>query len=180
LKTDSFFEAGKIGSPHGIKGEIKVLIYSEDPSHLLSIATWWVGPTKEQISLFHVLQCRPFKKGVLVALKGIQSVEEARRLQGWKVWLSDENLKPTKDGEVYLKDLPGASLIDERGKNRGTVSAVNHTGSQYILEIKLHSGELLDIPFCRTYFGKFDEENRKLDIQHLDEYIEGMLSEEDQ
>ena len=87
-----FLEAGEIVSTHGIRGDIKVLPWSDSPEFLLDFRRVRICGVD-----YAVENCRVQKTCNLVKLKGVDTVEAAQALRGRTV-------------EIYRDDAP-ADLI---------------------------------------------------------------------
>ena len=94
-----FLEAGEIESTHGVRGEIKVLPWSDGPDFLLDYDRVCINNTE-----YIVESCRIQKTCNLMKLKGVDSMEDGQRLRG-------------KIVQIYRCDAPddvvfAAELID--------------------------------------------------------------------
>ena len=94
-----FIEAGEIVSTHGVRGEMKVLPWSDGPEFLCDFKRVRICGKDHK-----VLSCRIQKTCNLLALEGIDTVEQAQLLRG-------------KTVEVYREDAPkdlifAAELLD--------------------------------------------------------------------
>ena len=94
-----FIEAGEIVSTHGVRGEMKVLPWSDGPEFLCDFKRVRICGKDHK-----VLSCRIQKTCNLLLLEGIDTVEQAQLLRG-------------KTVEVYREDAPrdlifAAELMD--------------------------------------------------------------------
>lgn len=87
-----FLEAGQIVTTHGIKGDVKVLPWSDGPDFLMDFKRVRIGGNE-----YAVENCRVQKTCNLMKLRGVDTVEAAQLLNG-------------KTVEVYRCDAP-ADLI---------------------------------------------------------------------
>ena len=122
-----FLEAGEIVTTHGVRGEMKVLPWSDGPEFLTDFKRVRIA------GLDYVVEsCRIQKTCNLLKLKGIETVEAAQALRG-------------KTVEVYRQDAPEdlvfvAELIGVRvfadGCELGTVTDVlDYPGNKvYVVE----------------------------------------------
>lgn len=139
---------GKIASPHGVKGEMKLLLYLEDVSLLRSSCLVYDDSGKP-------LSITSFRQGpkdfFLIKLEEITSREDADSLKGIKLYLDRSDLPENLEEETYyIEDLKGLRVIPH-GKpdlqdNRSTVTAVHNFGAGDILEIRLENKTFF-IPF---------------------------------
>ena len=75
-----FLEAGQIVSTHGVRGELKIMPWADDPEFLLDFDTIYLGRKP-----CRVVSSRVQKTCVLMKLEGIDDVDAAARLRGQTV-----------------------------------------------------------------------------------------------
>lgn len=115
--TDDLLLMGHCGRAHGVRGEIKVFPETDDPQRLVKLKRVFVGSTRQQASEYAVKQARlqPLKGRVLVLLKldGINDREAAEALRNEAVYALLDELPPLKEGEVFLHDLIGLTVVEQ-------------------------------------------------------------------
>jgi len=112
-----FLETGKIVNTHGIRGEVKIIPWSDSPAFLCQFQTFYI-----EGSPVRVTAARVQKNRVLAALEGIDTVEKAMRLKGKVVSIAraDAKLPP---GRHFLADLIGLEVREaDTGRVIGTLS----------------------------------------------------------
>ena len=72
-----YLEAGEIVSTHGVRGEVKVLPWSDGPDFLLDYNRVRIDNTE-----YIVESCRTQKTCNLVKLKGVDTMEDGQKLRG--------------------------------------------------------------------------------------------------
>lgn len=129
-------EIGRITRPHGVRGEVSVLLTSNrterlDPGSVLETAN---GPLEVRSS-------RPHKGGWLVWFAGVEGRDEAEALRD--VILLGE---PIDDpDELWVHELIGATVVDQDGIAHGTVTRVLENPASDLLEID--GGTLVPVQF---------------------------------
>ena len=134
----------KIGAAHGVRGEVRLWPFTEDPMAVLHY-----GPlsTKDGARQFEVARARAAKDHLVATLKGVADRDAAERLNGIELYISRDALPETDDGEYYHADLIGLRAFDAAGEAVGTVVAVENYGAGDLLEIEDPSGRRSLIPF---------------------------------
>ena len=123
---------GEIVRPHGVRGEVKLRSFTENPS---AIAAYGVLVTErgERVALKNV---RTAHDHVIARIEGVTDRDGAERLKGRKLQVARDVLpEPEDDDEVYAADLEGLAVVDETGRPLGTVVAVQNYGAGDLLEI---------------------------------------------
>ncbi len=144
---------GVFGAPHGVRGEIRIKSYTQDP---LALADY-DGLHGEAGATFKILSARPVKDDLLVArVKGVDSREAAQALTHAKLFIARENLPPPEEDEFYCRDLIGLRAETAEGEVLGTIVAVPNYGAGDILEVAPPAGETLLFPFTRAVVPEVD------------------------
>jgi 16S rRNA processing protein RimM len=144
VTRDSRICVAKIGAAHGVRGEVKLWPFTEDPMAVIDY-----GPlsSKDGARQFEVVRARIAKDHLVAVLKGIATREDAERVNGVELYIARDRLPPTEAGEYYHADLIGLRAIDEVGAAIGKVLAVHNFGAGDIIEIAPPQGPTLLLPF---------------------------------
>jgi 16S rRNA processing protein RimM len=155
---------GKLASAHGIKGELKLISYTENPE---TIFTFPILFNKDRS-----LEFKPIKKGkvknfFIVAIEKIVTRNEAELLQNMELYTEEQFLEELPTGEFYLKDLIGLELHDHKGQNLGEIVAINNYGAGDLIEYKVkNKTELLPVDFV----AEVDFEKNFVRLKDFDYY----------
>ena len=134
-----FIKAGEIVTTHGIRGEVKVLCWLDDPEMLCEFDRCRISGKEYTID-----QCRVQKTCNLVKLSGIDTMEAAQAMRGKVIELYREDIDDEVifadellDMEVYAEgvnigkiedvlDYPGNSVYVVKGEHEYMIPAVSH------------------------------------------------------
>lgn len=136
LPLTGLLEVGRISKAHGLRGELLVTLVSDRIERVAPGAELSTdrGPLR-------VIASRPHQGRWLVQFEGVTSRESAESWRG--VVLRAE---PIEDADVlWVHELIGCRVIDERGIDRGTVQTVLDNPASDLLE--LGSGALVPLTF---------------------------------
>ena len=100
-----FLEAGQIVSTHGVRGELKIMPWADDPEFLLDFDTIYLGGKP-----CRVVSSRVQKTCVLMKLEGIDDVDAAARLRGQTVCIRREDAQ-LPEGAMFIADLIGLKVL---------------------------------------------------------------------
>lgn len=112
------------------------------------------------------------KGGVVLHFAGIDSISSAETLSGYYVAIPRQERVPLAEGEVYISDLLGCTVIDvsptasthPARTTVGTIEDVDRTaGPVPLLVVQGATGEIL-IPFAKSYLRRIDLEARQLEM----------------
>lgn len=146
----------RIGAAHGVRGEVKLWPFTEDPMAVIDY-----GPlsTKDGARQFEVVRARVAKDHLVAVVKGIATREDAERVNGLELYIARDRLPPTGAGEYYHADLIGLRAVDAAGAAIGKVLAVHNFGAGDIIEIAPPSGPTLLLPFTDAVVPTVDLAN---------------------
>jgi len=144
---------GVFGAPHGVRGELRVKSYTQDP---LSLADYG-GLNDGAGRAFEITAARPLKDDLLVVrVKGVDDRDAAQKLTHTKLYIPREKLPAAGEDEFYTRDLIGLRAETPDGALLGTIVAVLNYGAGDILEIAPVAGETLLFPFTRAVVPTVD------------------------
>ena len=100
-----FVEAGEIVTTHGIKGEVKVLCWLDDPEMLCEFDRCRIGGKEYTIE-----QCRVQKTCNLVKLSGVDTMDSAQLMRGKIIELYREDID---DEVIFAAELIGVEVYSD-------------------------------------------------------------------
>jgi 16S rRNA processing protein RimM len=131
-----------IAGAHGIKGELRLKLFSDSVLSLSRYEKLHVGGVERRL-----LAIRDTGKTAVARLEGIDDRSAAEALRGSLIEVDRSALPPLEEGEYYHADLIGLAAVDRDGKAIGTVAAIENYGAGDLLEIEDEQGRRSLIPF---------------------------------
>jgi 16S rRNA processing protein RimM len=128
---------GVILGSHGVRGEAKLRLFTDEPEHLRAIKRVWVG---EEPTSRRLLGVRFQNDVALIRLQGITTPEAAAELRGEIVRIAGADARPLAPGEFFLYQLVGLEAFDEAGAPVGRVVDVIETGANDVLVLPPPAG----------------------------------------
>ena len=160
--SDRLIPLGKLVDTHGIAGWLK-LQTSNLQSPILSSACQIVLQ-KDGIHSAYKLDLSKIHKGhVLVKLKGINGINDAKEVVGSTLLVAEEELQPAGPGEYYYYQALGFNVFDIHGVWIGKVTRIwfKEGGDLYV--VSGASREYL-IPAVKEVIEKIDRPGEKMII----------------
>jgi 16S rRNA processing protein RimM len=156
---------GEFGRAHGLKGEVRVKSFTEDP-----VAIGSYGPLLLEDGRTVVLQgVRPVPGTpdmVLARVEGIASREAAEALNRRRLLVPRDRLPPPEDEDEYLAaDLVGLAVETASGERIGTVVAVPNFGGGDLLEIRPPRGPTGLLPFTKAFVPVVDVKGGRVVVE---------------
>ncbi len=159
-----YLPAGQIVTTHGIRGELKILPWSDGPEFLRSFRRVRIDG-----KAYSVESCRVQKSCNLLKLCGVDTVEQAQLLRGKTVEIFRADAP--KD-TVFAAELVGMQVV-EAGLILGKITQVlDYPGNKVYVVQGEHT---YLIPAVREFVLSTDLEEDRMEVRT----IEGMISDED-
>ena len=131
-----------VAGAHGIKGEVRLKLFSESAVSLAKHEKLIVGGAERRL-----ISVRDSGKTAVARFEGVNDRSVAETLRGSLIEIDRSALPPLEEGEYYHADLIGLGAVDREGRPVGTVVSVENFGAGDLLEIELADGKRSLIPF---------------------------------
>jgi len=147
---------GRIASPYGVKGWLRVTAFTELPENLLEYLPWYLD-RGGQWNETQPLEGRCHGKGLVVRFAGVNDRDDAAALAGTDIAIKRSQLPNTQDNEYYWSDLVGLQVVTTDNVVLGHVDHLLETGANDVLVVRGDRERL--VPFVR------DDVIRKVDLE---------------
>lgn len=160
---------GEIVRPQGIRGEVKVKHYTDDPYRFEDLETVFIRRGNEYQPV-GVEGARVQQDDVFLKLEGIEDRNEAEKLRGTQLWVDRENAVELTEDEVFIADILGAKAYDTKGTELGTLTDVLTPGGVDVFVFKTKTGTMM-MPALKTVILTMDADAGRivLDENKLEE-----------
>lgn len=151
---------GRIGRAHGIKGEIGMIVHTDDPDLRFADGAKLVTDSNPPRTLT-VESSRWHSGKLLVKLAEAPDRTAAEQLRNLVVQSEiDADERPEDPDEYYDRDLVGLAVRTTDGADVGEVTDVVHLPSQDLLEIRRTAGNLVLVPMVEELVPEIDIDKR--------------------
>ena len=175
----SFVVLGRLTRPHGIKGEMRVEYYAEDPAWLEG--ELWLGTGRGEPRPVTIESWREQGDLIIVRVKGIADRTQAEFLRGCELLLEDGALSDEEDAP-YIAHIIGCAALLEDGSVVGTVEDVIFPAENEIWVIRATpengNAEIL-FPAMPDFVAGFDMRKRTVTITPPEGLLEVYLEQSD-
>jgi 16S rRNA processing protein RimM len=140
--TDKRVALAAVAGAHGVKGEVRLKLFSDSAAGLASQKKVYVGGVERRL-----LAAREGGKAAIARFDGVADRSAAESLRGQLVEVDRSELPPLEEGEYYHADLIGLPCVDRDGESVGTVASVENFGAGDLLEVEIAGGRRSLIPY---------------------------------
>jgi 16S rRNA processing protein RimM len=146
---------GRIGRPHGVRGEVTVEVRTDDPDlRFVPGAVLRTDPADR--GPLTVSGRRWHRDVLLLTLEGIDSREAAEEVRNTELLVDVADLPPLEDpDDFYDHQLVGLAARLADGAALGEVAAVRHEGADLLVIRRPDGGEAL-VPFVTAIVPTVD------------------------
>lgn len=153
---------GRVGRPHGIRGEVTVEPRTDEPDiRFAPGSTLLVAGSDDELV---VTRLHWHASRLLVTFEGVQDRTDAEALRGLllEVDRADDEV-PEDPDEYYDSALVGCAVVLEDGTPVGTLTEIAHLPGQDLLVVDRGSSEVL-VPFVEQMVPDVDLAGRRIVI----------------
>jgi 16S rRNA processing protein RimM len=192
LKTEDRSDTvliGRIGSPSGLRGEVRITLYAQDSGNLkegkvLLLNHAPKGPMRSETSDMSVRSdaaeikakiehVRYQKDKPVVKLEGFDDRTAVEALRGLEVSIEADDLEELPEGEHYVRNLIGCRVVDLAGGTEvGILRDVIQNTAQSVLDVETPEGRRVLIPAVDAFMRSIDEAGRLIEVELIPGFLD--------
>jgi 16S rRNA processing protein RimM len=135
-----------VAGAHGLQGELKVDILTEDPHRFALLEHVFLGLEDQEPVPWRLTGYRLHKGRALLRVEGVANREAAAAMRGYLVQVPIEHAIPLKEDEYYEHQILGLDVESDAGESLGKVVEVLYTGANEVYIVRADDGRELLIP----------------------------------
>lgn len=172
---------GKVGSPSGLKGEVRITLYQQDSTNLKEGKVLLLKRGGDTI-IARAEHVRYQNGRPVVKLEGIDDRNAAEEIRGLEVYIDAEALDPLPEGEHYVRNIIGCRVVDiseegkqaggDEGREIGVLRDVIQNTAQSVLEVETAGGETVLIPAVDAFMRGIDEEEGVIKVELIPGFMQ--------
>lgn len=160
MKKD--LEIGQIVNTHGLRGDLKVMPWCDDPEVFDELAYVIIDGVE-----YDIQKSRMQKNMVLLKLEGIDDINEAEKYRNKVLTVPREEMGELPEGTYYICDLLGCSVITTGDRNLGKITDVIKTGSNDVYVVEEIGKKQVLIPVIDEVVKSVDIDGKIIIIEPL-------------
>jgi len=154
---------GRIGKPHGLRGEVTVEVRTDEPDRRFRPGTTLrAEPPRGSVatcSTLTVARTRWHQGRLLATFEELADRTAAEGARGIVLTVGvDPDERPEDPEEFYDHQLVGLSVLDLEGRELGTVTGLVHGGAQDLLNVRTPDRRDALVPFVAELVPEVDLE----------------------
>ncbi len=153
---NNLIEVGKIVNIHGLKGDVKVVPWTDFPEVFEAIDTLYTDGNQS----YKVKSVKYHKSSVLLKLDGVDTPEQAEKMRNKVVYAEKELFEDLPDDTYLIADLIGIEVYDSE-KIYGKITDVITTGGNDVYCIGQGKNQIL-IPAIKDVILDVDMQAKKM------------------
>lgn len=155
-------EIGQIVNTHGLRGDLKVMPWCDDPTVFDELAYVIIDETE-----YNIEKSRMQKNMVLLKLEGIDNINEAEKYRNKILTVPREEMGDLPEGTYYICDLLGCCVETVSGRALGKIVDIIKTGSNDVYVVEDSSKKQVLIPVIDEVVKSVDIEEKMIVIEPL-------------
>lgn len=164
-----YLNVGKIVTTHGIKGEVKVKVETDDNSRFDKGSKLYLGMDEKHINTEIIVDnARYQKEMILLSFNNNKDINEVQKYVGMSLYVDIDEVR--EDGEIYYDDLIDCKVI-VNNEVIGIVTDVMEVPQGEILRVKKQNGKTALIPYVDEFIENVDINKKEIVVNP----IEGLL-----
>ena len=165
---NKYLELGQIVNSKGLKGEVKVNSFSEEPDRFETLSKVLIKMRNGNLEEYTIEKVGYNKNQVIIKFKEINSIEEAEKLRNLYILIDRDDLEALPEGIYYIADLLGLDVYTENNEYLGKVDDINNTGSNDIYVVKDELGKQKLLPGIKEVIKKVDLDEKKIIVNLIE------------
>lgn len=160
-----YLETGKIVATQGLKGEVRIDPWCNDPDFLCSFKRIYLDENGN--NELKIISGRKQKNIVIMKFEKIDDIDIAKKLCGKTIYIDREDVKLEK-GEYFIQDILDIDVFDsETDAYYGKITDVFKTGANDVYEITNPENKKYLIPVIDGVVLSTDIEKKIMKIKPL-------------
>jgi 16S rRNA processing protein RimM len=143
MHSESLVLMGKVAATHGIRGQLRVNVYSGLAESFLAAGALFLKDAAGRIQQHDIAAVAAHGKKLLIRLEGYSDINQVLPFVGNEVFLDRDQLPATEEDEYYWHDLIGMKVVTTDNRLLGVLESIIETGSNDVYVVAADKREYL-------------------------------------
>ncbi len=173
MSRESYITIGKVLSPSGLNGHVKIKNYSGIPGRFAGLNSMYLK-TKFGLQGVTVEEYQEYHKGPVIKFKNIDSRTAAESIEGCEILIDFTQRVSLPEDTFFIHDLIGMKVYNN-GEFIGEITEVMTGAGNDIYVVSDDQHREILIPAVSNFVKNIDQEQNRMDVT----LIEGMIPEDE-
>ncbi len=155
---------GRIVAPHGIRGEVKLVLTTDRPEMISELRRAYLDGSDTPVRIAR-LRIGGNRREAILKLQGTNDRNAAELLRGSIVQIRGDQLAPPEEGSFFHFQIVGLLAEDETGRPLGEVTEIIEAGEVDVYVITGEDGSQQLFPALSDVVLSIDPPSRKMIIR---------------
>ena len=156
---DKYIEIGKIVNTYGIKGQLKIVLYTDNIKRFEKLKKIYINEKEYLIE-----NVKYIKNIVILKLQGINTIEQAEEYRNLYMYIDRKDAIKLPKDTYFIRDLIGIEVYTNDGEKLGIIDDIFKTGSNDVYVVRNSLGKQILLPAISSVIEKIDLENKKVTV----------------
>lgn len=159
MHSTDFVTIGTIVTPHGVRGDVRIIPQTDFPDRFFDMETCYI-----EGKLYHITGARYHKKFIILTFAEVKDRNAAELIVRKDIEVPREELVDLPEGQYYIFDMIGLTVVDTEGKVLGTLKEVLQPGANDVYVVEQEGQQDLLLPVIKSVILDIDMENKRVTV----------------
>ena len=164
---ENLLEIGKIVNTHGLRGEVKVVPWTDSPDDFYDVSYAYIK-NKNEYKKLTIDGVKFQKNNVIVKFKEYNDINEILPFKNAVLYADRNDLGELPEGVYYIVDLIGLKVYTEDDEYIGEIADVFNAGASDIYDVKRDGKKNLLLPVIDEVVKSVDIENGRVTVNVME------------
>ena len=164
---ENLLEIGKIVNTHGLRGEVKVVPWTDSPDDFYDVSFVYIK-NKNEYKKLTIDGVKFQKNNVIVKFKEYNDINEILPFKNAVLYADRNDLGELPEGVYYIVDLIGLKVYTEDDEYIGEIADVFNAGASDIYDVKREGKKNLLLPVIDEVVKSVDIENGRVTVNVME------------
>lgn len=168
--NSNFIRVGKIVNTIGLKGELKIYLYTDFAKERFKIGNQlFIGNVNNPSQIkVEIQSSKPYKNMYVLKFKDYNDINDVENLKNNFLWINKEQQKELTDGEYYYHQIIGCKVISTENEMIGEVKEIFSPGANDVWVVMSNNRKEILVPYIDSVVKEVDVINKKITIELID------------
>jgi 16S rRNA processing protein RimM len=170
MSLEGYYHIGQITKPHGLKGEVTVLLQPDLPNVASSLTSVYISMNDNAVPHFIQNVSLNGNKAIM-RFEDVETLEDAQSISKHQLYLPIDQRPVAKEGEFYNDEVVGYTVEESAVGKLGIITEVLTINAQRLLSINYQSKDLL-IPVNAPFIQEIDRSKKIMYVTLPEGYLD--------